>query len=110
MREEVRNLLLARSATSCFVGNGTLEKRGSSGIPLKRIVDIENMIGGRGQWTAEKKDSKGTRQKQLWLIVVCFFQRWSHSNARAMRTPGTYIEGRPKNHRRLRCLSRYKKE
>ena len=68
----MRNLFLARFATSSFVGNGTLEKWGSLGILLKRIVDIKNMIGGRGQWTAEKKDSKGTRQKQLWLIVVCF--------------------------------------
>ena len=59
MREEVRNLLLARSAMSCFVGNGTLEKWGLSGILLKRIVDIKNMIGGRGQWIAGKKDRKG---------------------------------------------------
>ena len=91
MREEVRNLLLARSATSCFVGNGTLEKRGSSGIPLKRIADIENMIGGRGQWTAEKKDSKGTRQKQLWLIVVCF--RVLRYVCAAPEVPWSYISG-----------------
>ena len=70
--EEVRNLLLARLVMSCFIGNGTFEKWGSLGILLKRIVDIKNMIGGRGQRIAGKKDSKRTRQKQLWLIVVCF--------------------------------------
>ena len=68
----MRNLLLARLAMSGFVGNGTLEKWGLSGIPLKRIVNMDNMIGGRGQRIVEKKDSKRTRQKQLWLIVVCF--------------------------------------